>query len=184
MASNTRSREGRRGSRNAEAYFLWLVDKVQEDGHPRNTYWDLFGILHRTEFVWIVPNDDNRLEDGLDIRAEYFRIPREAARRFGPITVLEVIIGLSRRLAWLAEGSAEGWAWQLVCNLELHKFRDPLSKRKVRQVEEMLYALVWRTYTPDGVGGFFPLARPRGDQTKIEIWYQMHAYAKEIHPEY
>jgi hypothetical protein len=51
-------------------------------------------------------------------------------------------------------------------------------------VEEILYALIWRTYDPDGVGGFFPLAWPKEDQTKIEIWYQMNAYAKEIHPEY
>jgi hypothetical protein len=189
MASNTRIRPGGfqdTGETLTEAYFRWLVDKVKEDGHPRNNYGDLFQILHGTEFVWIVPNDDNRIMDGLDLRVEFLheRKRRGKPGQFGPCSVLEVLVGLSRRLAWLAEGSAEGWAWQLLCNLELHKFRNPLSARKVRRVEETLYALIWRTYDPDGVGGFFPLAWPKEDQTKIEIWYQMNAYAKEIHPEY
>jgi hypothetical protein len=190
MASNTRTRHGSDvspGVRLDDAYFRWLVSRVREDGHPRRNYDGLFSILHGTEFVWIVPNDDNRIEDGKDLRVEFFHERKAVANPrdfFGPCTVLEVIVGLSRRLAWLAEGSAEGWAWQLLCNLELHKFRDPLSLRKERRINEILYALVWRTYDPDGVGGFFPLAKPKEDQTKIEIWYQMNAYAKEIHPEY
>jgi hypothetical protein len=191
MASSTKTRPqgGFPDARNdslAEAYFRWLMNKVQEDGHRRSTYWDLFRILHDTEFVWIIPNDDNRIMDGKDLRVEFFheRKIRGNPERFGPISVLEVLVGLSRRLAWLADGSAEGWAWQLICNLELHKFRDPLSKRRVRAVEDILYALIWRTYDPDGVGGFFPLAWPTDDQRHIEVWYQMHAYVMEIHPEY
>jgi hypothetical protein len=54
----------------------------------------------------------------------------------------------------------------------------------VRQVEEILHTLIWRTYDPDGTGGFFPLTRPQFDQRTIEIWYQMNAYSMEIHPEY
>jgi len=149
--------------------------------------------LYETEFVWFIPNDDNRVGDGLDIRVEYFReigntenaqALKEEWRLAWPCSVLEILVGLSRRLAWLASGSAEGWAWQLLCNLDLHHYKDPLSRRKERAVHDILYALIWRTYHPDGTGGFFPLTWPRGDQTKIEIWYQMHAYVKEIHPEY
>jgi hypothetical protein len=195
MASNTRTRrEGghadTRNDRLSEAYFRWLVGQVQEDGHQRNTYWDLLQVLFRTEFIWRVANDDNRIVDGLDLRVEFLKSQRrrgdpENLVPLGPFcSVLEVLVGISRRLAWLAEGSPEGWAWQLLCNLELHKFRDPLSERKIQKVEEVLHALIWRHYDPDGVGGFFPLARPTKDQTEVEIWYQMHAYAMEIHPEY
>lgn len=181
MASNTKTRHGGRSRSTESNYFAWLRDRVQEDGHPRNTYSDLFRMLYDTEFVWIIPNDDNRVMDGLDLRVEFFKSQEPLTR---PCSVLEVLVALSRRLAWLAEGSAEGWAWQLLCNLELHPFRDPISQRKEKQVEELLYALIWRTYSPDGTGGFFPLTWPNGDQTQIEIWYQMHAYVKEIHPEY
>jgi hypothetical protein len=101
-----------------------------------------------------------------------------------PGSVLEVMIGLSRRLAFYAGGEPEGWAWQLLCNLDLRTFRDPLSRRKASVVAELLHSLIWRTYAPDGTGGFFPLAWPKEDQTKVELWYQMSAYVEEIHPEY
>jgi hypothetical protein len=127
----------------------------------------------------MVPNDDNRVEDARQLRVEF-------AKTHGPpgASVLEVLVGLSRRLAWVASGTSEGWAWQLLCNLELHKFRDPISSRKVQRVNDILYALIWRTYDPDGSGGFFPLLHSEKDQRQIEVWYQMHAYVRELHPDY
>lgn len=190
MDSSTKIRRDggstRGGVSSDQNYFRWLTTKVQEEGHPRNTYRDLFWILYDTEFIWKIPNDDNRVADGLELRRKYLRETGRQApdENMRPCSVLEVIVGLSCRLAWLADGSEEGWAWQLLCNLELHKFRDPLSKRRIHTVEEILYALIWRTYEPDGTGGFFPLMNPREDQRKVEIWYQMNAYALEIHPEY
>lgn len=191
MASNTRTtREGgrdRSGDRLAEAYFHWLVEQVREQGgHPDKTYWDVLRIMHEKEFLWLVPNDDNRLVDGLDLRNEFIEERRTmfSTDKFGPCSCLEVMIALSRRLAWVAGEAAEGWAWQLLCNLDLHKMPDPLSRRKANRTDDILQRMIWRTYSPDGMGGFFPLAWPEYDQTKMEIWYQMHAYAQEIHPEY
>jgi hypothetical protein len=166
-----------------EAYFHWLVEQVREEGHQRKTYWDLLKIMHTAEFVWLVPNDDNRISDGLDLRTEFLNEQEERESTVdGPCSVLEVMVGLSRRVAFLAGGNAEGWAWQLMCNLELHKHHDPL--RRPRTVTQILHALVWRLYDPDGSGGFFPLGFPKQDQRKVEIWYQMAEYVQEIHPEY
>jgi hypothetical protein len=38
--------------------------------------------------------------------------------------------------------------------------------------------LIWRTYEPDGSGGFFPLMHPSDQRIrhKVEIWTQMNAY--------
>lgn len=191
MASNMRTRRGggdstERTDPEAEAYFHWLVDQVREEGNDHRTYWDILQIMHDTEFVWTVPNDDNRLEDGKDLREEFLShqgIPRDR-ERFGPCSVLEVMVAISRRLSFVAEDSAEGWAYQLLCNLELDKFTDPLYARKEARAREILHNLVFRLYEHDGTGGFFPLAWPEQDQTKIEIWSQMSAYVLEIHPEY
>src|SRR5437763_14514406 len=106
MASNTRTRRegGHADTRNdqlAEAYFRWLVSKVQEDGHSRNTYWDLLQVLFRTEFIWLVPNDDNRIVDGLDLRVEFLKSQRRrgSPEQLGPFcSVLEVLVGISERL--------------------------------------------------------------------------------------
>lgn len=145
-------------------------------------------MLYNKEFVWVVANDDNRIEDAMDLRREFlldtrFRTSFSAAQtgqfRHHYPTVLEVIVGLSRRLSFEATGIAEVWAWRLIENLELHKMKDPLTPRKREQVEDMLDALIFRTYQPNGVGGFFPLAFSEHDQTQVEIWYQMSAYIEE-----
>lgn len=172
----------------AEDYLRWLAPQIREEQDGKE-YWDLLGIMFEKEFAedWLVPNDHNRLADGRDLRAEFAHsqhIRVDALRNLGPCSFLEVLIGLSRRLAFAAGGSAQGWAWQLISNLELENMSDPLSRRKVRQVDEILDRVIRRTYDPDGSGGFFPLAWPDEDQTKKELWYQMAAYIDELHPEH
>lgn len=166
------------------AYLGWLKGFIAvENGRSYDGLWDL---LLGTEWVWLIPNDDNRIADGLDIRKDFFM---ESGLQYitpaeYPCSVLEVIIGLSRRLEFQAGGSAPGWAWQIVCNLELHKLQDPFGPRKAARAQEILQRLIYRNYNPDGVGGFFPLAWPDEDQRKVEVWYQLAAYVEEIHPEY
>lgn len=173
----------------AEEYLRWLEPQIRDEyGRPgTDTYWDLLTVMFEKEFVWTVPHDDSRMLDGLDLRVEFCHaqhIRLDALRNLGPCSFLEVLIGLSRRLSFMAGGSAPGWAWQLLCNLELHRMTDPLSQRHISKANDILDAVIWRTYQPDGSGGFFPLAWPDGDQTQIELWYQMAAYIDEIHPEH
>jgi hypothetical protein len=61
---------------------------------------------------------------------------------------------------------------------------DPFTQPKQRKVQEIMDTVINRTYLPDGTGGFFPLIRPDGDQTQIELWYQLNAYVEELHPEH
>lgn len=170
-----------------EEYLRWLEPQLKDQYSPRESYWDLVNLMFEKEFSWSVPHDDNRMVDGMDLRTEFSyeaRIRRSQLERIGPCSFLEVLIGLSRRLAFTAGGEAPGWAWQLLTNLELHRMADPLTPRKQRKVDQIMTACIQRTYLPDGQGGFFPLAWPDDDQTEIELWYQLNAYAEEIHPEH
>lgn len=171
-----------------EDYLRWLEPQIRDEhGNPNNTYWDLINIMFEKEFVWVVPMDDNRMVDGLDLRKEFSHengLGSNPLRQLGPCSFLEVLIGLSRRLAFAAGGSAPGWAWQLLGNLELQRMSDPLTPAKHNKVHDILDACIWRNYAPDGTGGFFPLAFPDGDMTQVELWYQMHAYVEELHPEH
>lgn len=166
-----------------DTYLGWMEPQTGTLSQPR-TYSDLLHLMMWKEFVWLVPNDDNRIADGLDIRREFFQKTGLKGDLDMPCSVLEVLVGLSRRLSFAAGGEAPGWTWQLICNLELHKMPDPIRRRKSILVNEILETLIWRNYAPDGQGGFFPLIDTDVDQTKIEIWYQMAAYVEEIHPEY
>jgi hypothetical protein len=165
-----------------EVYLLWLEPQLGVDQQPRR-YSNLIRLLGTKPFVWLVPHDNNRIEDGLDIRREFYA-KTSIKGDLGPCSVLEVLVALSRSLSFIADGSASGWAWQLLCNLNLDKVPDPIGPKKARTTDEILEALVWRTYSKDGQGGFFPLAWPEQDQRDVELWYQMQYYADEIHPEY
>jgi hypothetical protein len=158
-------------------YFAWLTSQVNT--RQGRTYNELFDRLHSIEFVWTVPNDDNRIADGMDLRRE-FSERTEFSPSVEAVSILEVIVGLSRRLAFMTDWAAEIWAWKLIKNLKLHNMYDPLTSRKVDIIDEKIEALIWRTYEPDGSGGFFPLKNAKEDQTKVEIWYQMNAYVIEI----
>lgn len=160
-------------------YYEWLISQIHI---PNNkTYLYLFERMHNLEFFWTVPNDDNRVHDGLDLRGEFLNGSRRKLSIDGDgVSILEVLVSLSRRAAFTAGGDAPRWAWKLLKNLHLTKMFDPLSDDNVERIEEILDAVVWRTYRRDGQGGFFPLKNAVEDQTKIEIWYQLNAYVMEM----
>jgi len=157
-------------------YYQWLTSQIEIP--TGKTYHELFERLHETEFVWMVQGDDNRIVDAMDLRSEFIH-GWKAARR--PVSVLELLIAVSRRTEWVAGGTASQWAWILLKNLKLSKASDPWNASKAQRVDEILENFIWRTYEPDGRGGFFPLRHPTSDQRQLEIWFQMQAYAIELH---
>jgi hypothetical protein len=147
--------------------------------------------MHNTEFHWFIPLDKARVGDGKQLRYDYFRFVRhehydeEAGDlKLEFVTFLEVLIALSRRLAWVMseQGNEPYWAWRLIKNIRLNKMSDPLTDRQINRIHEVLYNVIWRNYHPSGEGGFFPLERTLKDQTKIDIWYQMQEYSMEKDP--
>ena len=158
-------------------YYEWLVSQI----HIPNgkDYGDLFTRMHNLEFVWTVPNDDNRVQDGADLRYE-FADDRKHEIDLPAVTFLEVLIGLSRRTAFTAGGEADRWAWRLLKNIRLTKMSTPLTEERSQMIDDILDSVIWRTYAADGRGGFFPLNQPQEDQRKIEIWYQMNKYVIEM----
>jgi hypothetical protein len=158
-------------------YLDWLICQIQTP-IDSSEYTGLFQRLHWKEFEWMVPNDDNRIGDAQELRHEFW-----GPGHFEPensISILEVLVALSRRLNFQEDSkSSEEWAWVLIKNLKLHRMTDPLTNSRSGKVDDILNALVFRTYQRDGQGGFFPLRNPQEDQTQVEIWYQMNAYLME-----
>lgn len=168
-----------------ELYFTWLYGKVGsvETANPSKTYWTLCRKLFTKEFIWFVPNDDNRAEDGRDLRREFIEEERvldvsEDWMRLG-CSVFEMLIALSRRLNFEADHiSARDWFWILITNLGF-EFCNDANGFNDERVDEAIDCMVWRTYRPDGYGGLFPLREPHQDQREVEIWYQLSAYILE-----
>lgn len=164
-----------------EAYLRWLYRQVAQVRlrNPSRTYWSLLRHLYVTEFVWFVPNDDNRVEDGKELRYEF--IEEEGLTHVSEewltmgCSMLEMLIGLSRRLAYESQGQPRAWFWHLLNNLEIDTVTDE-GLYPEGDVTEVLNTVIFRTYAADGKGGLFPLKEAQQDQTRVEIWYQMAAY--------
>lgn len=173
--------------KNDQDYYAWLISQIEVP--EGRTYYDLFERMHNTEFVWIVPHDDNRIHDGLDLRTEFLRgthgLPSEEILKLRIMTgksasFLEVLIALSRKAAFLCDGEAQDWAWYLIENIGLDKIFDPMTDKKAIKAEEIFERVIWRTYEYNGEGGFFPLNFPNEDQRKVELSFQLNKYAMEI----
>lgn len=167
-----------------ELYFNYLVELVGGSSYGRKTYLTLLKRLFEHEYIWVVPNDDNRTEDGRDLRHEFAEQLNDFELNStwfeSECSMLELIIGLSRRLAFEAEGEPRDWFWVLLKNLSLTRYSDNWRRFPERKVEDILNQVIWRTYEPDGSGGLFPLSNPNEDQRKVELWYQLCAYVLEM----
>lgn len=175
-----------------ELYFEWLYSQVAqvEVKNLVRSHWRLLNILYRTEFVWIIANDDNRMEDGRDLRREFVEEleldrPDDEWMHIG-CSMLEMCISLSRRLSFEDEEEKDtsvDWFWHLMANIGLRIFTDSElhDEQKEEYVSYILEEVIWRNYHYDGRGGLFPLRDPHEDQRGVELWYQLSSYLMEGH---
>jgi hypothetical protein len=166
-----------------DRYLTWLYSQVGDvkERNASRTYWQLFRQLHSIDFVYLVPNDDNRAEDGRALRYEWadeMHILPDRDWLASGCSFLEMLIGLSRRLAFEGDGQPPTWFWHLLENLGLQSCTDRTSYDH-REVDARINTVIWRTYDRNGRGGLFPLRRARKDQRDVELWYQMSAYLLE-----
>lgn len=177
-----------RRSKVAQTYFNWLCGLVEiGGGRSDHNHRKLAEILHTKRFFWFVPNDDNREEDGRDLRKTFLERRPDIydLNLKEDCTVLEMLIALSIRMEWiLSDGSRDQMPkrfWEMIDNLELSNFLsdDCVIEENIDEIEDIINLFLERKYTETGSGGLFPLKRPKHDQRKIEIWYQMAEYLAE-----
>lgn len=169
-----------------DRYLTWLHRQLEPDAllNPRRSHWLLLEQMHKTEFNWFLPNDDNRLYDGLDVRQEFIDA-QEGGDVPGiwlsePCSFLEMLVALSRRMAFETALEPDTWFWNIVENLDLRQYVDEIYDEDVSlHVDRVLQCVMQRTYKADGSGGMFPLTHPGSDQRDVEIWYQMSQYIME-----
>lgn len=167
-----------------EHYFSWLYSLVGTvvEKNRELTHWELLKLMYTTEFTWLLELDEDRAVDGIALRFEFqdlakLDIADEAWLTLG-CSVLEAMVGISRRLSTEAGGESFEWFWQLVENLDLSKYTDA-TVLPVDDIDQILEEVVWRTYQSNGTGGFFPLNHATCDQRFVDIGEQMNFYLAE-----
>lgn len=180
-------------TKSQEDYFRTLYKEVSTS--RSRSYMILSRLLHTIDFVWSVPNDDNRIGDALQRRKEYMdRYGYSEALKRKPASVFEVLVSIVYRMLYLMYGEERGLSasklyLELLTNLELSEFTDGmfLRTKKLKKLEAEVRVkvskMMYRKYTISGRGGLFPLKRsPRKhgiDLRKTELWYQMMYYLEE-----
>lgn len=160
-----------------DRYFEWLTEKVEHNNLVKNHYY-LLDTMFSTNYIWSVPNDDNRSMDGEKLRERY-----GWDGHFSGCSVLEMLIALAERCEHEIMGEPGDtdrtykWFWEMVDNLGLIYFDDDHFDSD--QVDYILNDWLYRRYRKDGNGGLFPLKHPGKDQRKVETWFQMCAYLDE-----
>jgi hypothetical protein len=172
-----------------DRYFVWLYSQVASPdvGDRELSYWRLLKQLYEKQFVWFVSRDDNRTEEGKELRIAFLRqeglTKNDVDRNWVDIgcSFLELTIAMSRRLQFEIDpdSSLAYWFWEVLMeNIGLRHYNDAAEYQHC-DVDEILNRVIFRQYEPDGTGGFFPLQHPSQDQRGVELWYQLSAYAIE-----
>jgi hypothetical protein len=168
-----------------DLYFEWLYGQIAAvtNRNPARSYWSLARQLYTTEFAWFIPNDDNRAEDGKELRNEFIDLTKANVTQDWMdlnCSMLEMLIALARRASFETGLEPLWWFWKLMDNIELKNYTDITYNVAVTQdVQEKLERVCQRTYRKNGRGGLFPLSHTIKDQTEVELWYQMAAYLLE-----
>lgn len=173
-------------------YFEWLYSiacgiRFSE----RISYRKLLTHLHAVPFRYLIAKDQNRAENGKDLRYRYALICNysESIDEIldileGPCSVLEMIIALAISCEEDIMddpnlGNRTGqWFWGMINNLGLGSMMD--DKYDEYLVDDIITTFLNREYQPDGRGGLFTIRGCDCDLRDVEIWIQMCWYLDSI----
>ena len=166
-------------------YFNYLCSLIDHPIMNKHSYVKLLQHLGDVEFRYILPLDENRTLDGLELRSEYRDRYGETGLGLKPCTVFEMMVALAVRcevhiMSNTEIGDRTGkWFWDMISSLGLYSMYD--SKYDPDKVDDILETFMDRKYQANGRGGLFTVDEyAEYDLTTIEIWYQLNWYLKNI----
>jgi len=173
-----------------DAYFDWLCRIVGVDRFNVKKRYLLHDLQDKT-FVWDLPNDDNRSEDGIQLRVDFESEYPGSDFDYsldGNSSVLEMMIALAIRIDGILAGldskrNIDVWFNEMLENLQLETYESWMDEAEIIRIRQendrKLNIFMNRDYQRNGGGGLFPLRSAKMDQRKVELWYQMMAYLNQ-----
>lgn len=175
------------GDRINNEYFEYLYELIDAKRFSKRvSYRKLLMHLHDIEFTWFVPFDDNRADDGIQLRRRFALARNDMTvvdYLSGPCSVLEMMVALAVRCETFMDDTSYGdrtgqWFWGMIHNLGLSPMID--SKFDKDFTDDIIARLLNREYEPDGTGGLFTIRRCDRDLRTVEIWRQLSWYLDSI----
>ena len=169
-------------------YFEWMYDLMCEGRFSDSiTYRNLFTFLYEAEFVYFVPHDENRAEDGIALRSRFCDIHEcKDLEHYldGPCSVLEMMVALAIRCEERIMSDPEKgdrtaqWFWSMINSLGLGGMTDYNYNEWL--VNDIITRFLNREYDADGRGSLFTIRRWDRDARDAEIWHQLMAYLNTL----
>lgn len=168
-------------------YFEWMYEMVcGKRFAPGMTYRKLLTFLHDAEFVYFVPYDENRAEDGIALRYRYCLVHDCTELEWcltGPCSMLEMMLALALKCEELMDNMSIGdrtaqWFWNMITNMGLGSMNDTNYNEWL--VNDVVTIVLNREYEPDGRGGLFHVRGWDRDMRTAEIWHQLMAYINSM----
>lgn len=172
-------------------YIKWLQNRVDLID-TKGSHDSLFKELASYNYDYILPMDENRAQDGIALRYQFYQnsdsYPRWVLTQ--PCTFLEFLVALAERMSFICSSYVEdmikGIFWKLLDNMTISNLTDDEWEQLdgEKQVGWAISRVCNRTYDADGTGGLFPMAKPKQNQREIQVWYQMQQYFHDPNGEY
>ena len=167
-------------------YYEWLISSVNiiED------YSDLLFELYNIEFYSLMKYDEDRGMDGIALRNEWaYRFGYKDSLDFGPPSVLEVLIGIAKRIEFQIYGPTYMYEWdyirifwELIDNLGLGDMFGALLCDDFDEIRSKVTHWLERAYFRSKSGNIFDFKEWPKNIRKLNIWDQMTIYIREKWP--
>lgn len=174
-----------------DEYFDWLCDFVCSRPDFRISVYDkLLAKLHDTTFNYIIPMDENRFNDGVELRYRFGRensCPQSLVAIYlddRPCSVLEMMVALAVRCEDDIMTDPDigdrtyVWFWDMIRSLGLYFMTDNHFDSEL--VDEVVERFIRRGYKRNGEGGLFTVRNTTKDMRNLEIWDQMCNYLDNV----
>lgn len=172
---------------NSREYRDWLISLVNDRKHD---YTQLLRELYSIEFYSLINYDEDRGADGMMLREEWGEgVGFKGSLDFGVANVLEVLIGIAKRIEFQLFGTRyyDEWDyinifWDLIRNLGLEEIYGDVFRDVFDEIRKNVTLFLDRDYFRHKNCNIFVFETPPKNLKKLNIWAQMAIYMREKWP--
>lgn len=158
-------------------YTSWLIQR----GCLEN-YTELASVWDELDFVWYIPEDEDKAIQALRMRDEYCYETGAPSPRQAPASFLEVFVSITDTLTAMLYQDRESFTKSILLNVGARSFSD--DGRPPSEIHEEALSIaervMYRTYSRNGTGGLFRI--PGVDTLEMPLTTQMIQWANLYDP--
>lgn len=158
-------------------YTPWLIQR----GCLEN-YTELASVWDELDFVWYIPEDEDKAIQALRMRDEYCYETSMPSPRQAPASFLEVFVGITDSLTAMLYQDRKVFTKSILLNMGARSYSDEgrLSSEIHEGALEIAERVMYRTYGRNGSGGLFQI--PGADVLEMPLTTQMIKWANLYDP--